>query len=171
MPGKEARSWIKFLLTAIVLAIIIRHFLLAFYVVDGNSMQPTLQNGQVIAVNKLVYRINPPRHGDIVVFAGEQGFSRGRPLIKRVIALPGDTLAIYDGVVFLNDRPLQEDYTGVLTSGFLEPIVIGENMLFVMGDNREPRGSWDSREFGPISIDSVLGRAALIVFPVPGKVD
>lgn len=172
MPGKNRWSWIRSITLAIVLALVIRQFVLAFYAVDGNSMFPTLRNGQIIAVNKLVYKFNQPRRGDVIVFfLRESAGGRGRILIKRIIALPGDTLEITDGTIILNGTPLQEDYINTPPAGDYEPISLWEDMLFVMGDNRIPRGSWDSRDFGPIPMDSVLGRASIIVLPIPGKID
>lgn len=173
MARKELNSWLKSLAFAVILALIVRNYVLAFYVVDGNSMLPTLENGQMVAVNKLVYRMNSPRHGDVVVFLkeGVPGSIRDRIFIKRVIALPGDTVEIQDGKVILNGKPLEEDYIEVEADRGLAPQVIQEETLFVMGDNRHPRASWDSREFGPIPMDTVLGRAEVVVFPSPGLVD
>ena len=98
----------KTLAIAAILALFIRENLLAFYVVDGNSMSPTLVNGQLVAVNKLVYKFHPPRRGDVVVFVTRgNAFGPGpeRVFIKRVIAVPGDTVAIANGAVFLNGEP------------------------------------------------------------------
>lgn len=172
MPGKNRWSWIRSIILAIVLALVTRQYVMAFYSVDGNSMSPTLRNGQIIAVNKLVYNYNQPRQGDVIVFLHrESAGNRGRILIKRIIALPGDTLEITDGTVIVNGAPLHETYINTPPAGDYEPISLWEDMLFVMGDNRIPRGSWDSRDFGPIPMNSVLGRASIIVLPIPGKID
>jgi len=174
MARKELWSWVKSLVLAVVLALLIRENVLAFYVVDGNSMLPTLQNGQMVAVNKLVYKIRSPHHGDVVVFVTKGpafGLSEGKVFIKRVIALPGDIIEISEGEIFLNGQHLEEEYTDVEMIGNLDPIFIEEGQIFVMGDNRMPTGSWDSREFGQVAIETILGRADLVVFPVPGKVD
>lgn len=171
---KKMWSWVKPLVVAAILALFIRQYVLAFYVVEGNSMSPTLENGQLVAVNKLVYKFHPPRSGDVVVFVTRgDAFGPGpeRVFIKRVIALPGDTVAIADGAVFLNGEPLHEEYVDVAAYDDMEPIAIGAGMVFLMGDNRRPGGSWDSREFGPVPMAAVLGRAELIIFPIPGKVD
>ncbi len=174
MVIKEVWSWIKSLVLAVILALLLREYVLGFYVVDGSSMQPTLENGELVAINKLVYRLNEPRHGDVVVFAPEGppfGFSDKRVFIKRIIALPGDFLEIQEGALLLNGQPLVETYVDEKMQGNFGPLLIQEGFFFVMGDNRSPRGSWDSREFGPVPLDTLLGRADLVVFPIPGKVN
>lgn len=173
MAGKEIWSWIKSLGIAVILALLIRQHVLAFYVVDGSSMHPTLENGQLVVVNKLVYKLAEPRHGDVVVFASaleEFGFKEKRVFIKRIIALPGDTLEIKEGTLLLNGEPLIEAYTSAEMQDNFGPLFIEEGFFFAMGDNREPLGSWDSREFGPRPLGEILGRADLIIFPIPGKI-
>lgn len=170
---KELWGWIKSLILAVILALIIRENVLAFYVVDGNSMVPTLQNGQMVAVNKLVYRFGEPNHGDVVVFITKGpafGWSEDRVFIKRVIALPGDTIEIIEGEVFVNGVVIQEDYIDVEMMGDMPEVPVEEGYVFLMGDNRRPTGSWDSREFGPVPMDTILGRADIVVFPAPGKI-
>jgi len=174
MASNELWGWVKALALAVVLALVIRGYILAFYLVDGNSMEPSLHNGQLVAVNKLVYRFNEPSHGDVIVFIKEAQDSNSREdriFIKRIIALPGDTVAIRDGAVILNGNALDEDYIDAAVEDSLEPLCIDEGMVFVMGDNRTRYGSWDSRDFGPISLDTVLGRADAVIFPVPGRID
>lgn len=174
VASKEVWSWIKSLALAIILALLLREYVLGFYVVDGKSMQPTLENGQLVAINKLSYRFKEPRHGDVVVFVAQGpdfGIPDKRVLIKRIIALPGDTLEILGGTLLLNGQPLVETYIDIEMQGNYGPIFIEEGFFFAMGDNRSPLGSWDSREFGPRPLDTILGRADLIVFPIPGKVN
>lgn len=172
MVGKEVWSWIKSLALAVILALLLREFVLGFYVVDGKSMQPTLENGQLVAINKVSYRFKEPRHGDVVVFQSPTfGSPEKRVLIKRIIALPGDFLEILEGTIILNGQPIVESYIDVETQGNYGPIFIEEGFFFAMGDNRNPQGSWDSREFGPRPLDTIVGRADLIVFPIPGKVN
>ena len=174
MAGKELWSWVKSLLLAVVLALVIRENVLAFYVVDGNSMLPSLNNGQMVAVNKLVYNFSPPQNGDVVVFltSGSMfGWSENRVFIKRVMAMPGDVIEIRDGQVFRNGQVLEEEYIDVEMNGEFGPLSIEQGWVFVMGDNRRPTGSWDSREFGPIPLEAIIGRAEAVVFPVPGRVD
>lgn len=170
MAGKEIWSWVKSLALAIILALLIRENVLAFYMVDGTSMLPTLNDGQMVAVNKLVYRFGEPDHGDVVVFR-DRGAGGGRVLIKRVIAIPGDTVQISEGQVWVNGQQLEEEYITADTEGNLGPLFIEPGFIYVMGDNRNPGMSWDSRAFGPIPLPSVLGRAEFVIFPYPQGID
>ncbi len=103
MNKKELWSWIRSLAIAVVLALLIRGNVMAFYVVDGSSMVPTLADGQMVAVNKIVYNLSDPSYGDIVVFYTDR-YGHQRELIKRVVALPGDTISIQDGKLYVNDQ-------------------------------------------------------------------
>lgn len=161
--------------------------------IEGSSMEPTLHTGQYILVNKLVYfhfdlnapmRLLPgqedlpqrviypfyqPRRGDIVVFEYPQDVTKD--YIKRVIGLPGDQIEIRDGQVFVNGQQLEQPYLeGAPTycvigyacqSGI---VTIPEGHLFVMGDNRS--NSSDSREWGPLPFDRVIGQAWVLYYPV-----
>lgn len=175
MAKKELWSWLKTIILAVVIALLVREFVLAFYVVDGDSMEPTLHNGQMVAVNKIGYRIGSPKRGDVVIFEPPETvtrFTKERVFIKRIIALPGDTIEIREGKVILNGEELGEDYIDAVMEQDMEPKQIAPGTVFVMGDNRHPNGSWDSRSerLGPISIDSILGKAELVLFPNPQKI-
>lgn len=176
--AKEAWSWIKTIGLAILLALVIRNYAFAFYVVDGQSMEPTLKDGQVLVVNNFTYKFWEPKRGDVVIFhkedilGGNKNWLTGRnALVKRVIAVPGDTVYIRQGEVYVNDQPLSEEYTDCLIPEDYGPITLEKGWLFVLGDNRHLGASMDSRSFGPIEISSVLGRAIYIVLPSPHKVD
>jgi signal peptidase I len=161
--------------------------------IEGSSMDPTLHTGQYILVNKLVYfhfdlnaplRLLPgqeslpqrviypfhqPRRGDIVVFEYPRDLSKD--YIKRVIALPGETIEIRDGQIFINGEQLDEPYLqGAPTycvSGYpchQGPVIVPEGSIFVMGDNRA--NSSDSREWNALPFDRVVGQAWLIYYPV-----
>jgi len=176
--AKELWNWIKTLLIAIVIALIIRNYVFALYIVDGSSMQPTLADGQILMVNNFSYKFWQPTYGDVIVFKKE-GFGRrrgnwllgGDALVKRVIALPGDTVLIDGGKVYVNGTPLAEGYVDWEITDSYGPITVEPNTLFVLGDNRHPGGSMDSRSFGVIPISSVLGRADFVVLPSPHKID
>jgi len=176
--AKEIWSWVKTLVLAVIIALIIRNHVCALYVVDGQSMQPTLENGEVLLVNSFTYKFWEPKRGDVIVFEAEEitGTRQGNwlvgsnALVKRVIALPGDTVRIGDGQVFVNDQPLDEDYVDFPIQGELSTITVEVDQLFVLGDNRHPRASLDSRDFGPIPLSSVIGRAVFVVTPSPHKV-
>ncbi len=135
--------------------------LTARVVVEGPSMRPTLLSGEWIVVNRLTYRVGVPQRGDVVVFLPPTN-AQTDDLIKRVIGLPGETVEIRNGSVWINGAPLEEIYI----SGSTYPDnqwQLGESDLFVMGDNRPI--SLDSRSFGPIHLSEVVGKAWLIYWP------
>ena len=144
--------------------------------VSGVSMQDTLQDKEYLLVSKLFYT---PERGDIVVVHDPNkasfGGDYGKPLVKRVIGLPGDTIAVNDGNIYINGKILSnEDYIKASGSNAADPYkysyyngqkwTVGENEVFVMGDNRSNSG--DSRIFGPVDIRCVVGKALVRVYPV-----
>jgi signal peptidase I len=146
---------------AIVIAVLIHVFLAQATRVYGQSMEPNLHTDMRLVVEKLSYRLHTPQRGDIVVL-------RVRPedelLIKRVIGLPGDQVEIRDGKVYVNSQPLDEPYLNQETRGNLAARVVPPLHIFVMGDNR--RASNDSRSFGPIHMDNIVGKAWLSYWPL-----
>ena len=131
-------------------------------------MMPTFQNGNYIFTSKVTYKLRNPQRGDVIVF-----HSPGNPdieYIKRVIGLPGDTVLLKNTEVFVNGRKLNEPYTSDITlplpNGYAQedvPISVPEDYYFVMGDNR-PHSS-DSRDFGPITYESIIGQVFYRYFP------
>ena len=130
--------------------------------VDGFSMNPTLQDGEYILVNRLAYKIGNPVRGDIVVFSFPM--DPKQDLIKRVIGLPGESISVQDGKVMINGAPLEEPYIAAppIYNGTWE---VPKGQLFVLGDNRNE--SKDSHEWGLLPIENVVGRAVLIYWPPP----
>ncbi|MEC1179374.1 signal peptidase I [Metasolibacillus meyeri] len=170
----ELFEWAKALLIAFAVAAIIRYFLFTPIVVDGDSMMPTLENGDRMIVNKIGYKIGSPDRFDIVVFhAPEQ-----KDYIKRVIGLPGDHVEYKDDQLYINGEPIDEPYLdkykaeivdGNLTGNFtlqdiVQSDVIPEGHVFVMGDNR--RFSKDSRHIGLVDQKEIIGNTNLIFWPV-----
>ncbi|MGC8857090.1 MAG: signal peptidase I [Anaerolineae bacterium] len=131
--------------------------------VEGFSMQPTLQDGEFVLVNRVAYRFGQPERGDIIVFRDPNN-PHGKDLIKRIIGLPGDTIVIHDGTVSLNGQLLHEDYIAAppVYSGQWE---VPAGHLFVLGDNRND--SSDSHSWGLLPIENVIGKAVLIYWPPP----
>lgn len=128
----------------------------------SRSMAPTLKPGDQYLINIRAYRRHLPKRGDVVVFRVENGDY----LVKRVIGTPGDWVWIEDATTYLNGRPLREPYTVHTAENWNEPAiqaVVPQGQVFVMGDNRDR--SEDSRDFGPVSIKDILGRAERIIFP------
>ncbi|KZE38178.1 S26 family signal peptidase [Bhargavaea cecembensis] len=170
----ELWEWTKVLLIAFGLAAIIRYFLFTPIVVDGESMMPTLEDGDKMIVNKIGYTIGEPERFDIVVFhAPEQ-----KDYIKRVIGLPGDHIEYRDDQLFINgeayDEPYLDEYKEAVTDGTLtedftledkiQRETVPEGHVFVMGDNR--RFSKDSRHIGVIPFDEIIGSTSLIFWPM-----
>ena len=142
----------------------IRTFIVELYVVDGPSMRPTLESEQRLVVNKFIYRFHPPEKGDVLVFQYPRDPSRD--FIKRVIAVPGDTIEIREGRVLVNDQLLTEDYILEKTRSEYPKSTVPEGRIFVMGDNRN--NSEDSRfaDVGFVPYDLIKGKAMLVFWPI-----
>jgi len=152
------------LLPAVLIAALIHLFLAQATRVYGQSMEPTLHMDDRLLVEKITYRFRPPQRGDIVVIRLWEG---REPLIKRIVGLPGEEIAIRNGRVYINGQPLEEDYLAEPTQGYLPPTRIPPMHYFVLGDNRD--GSNDSRNFGPVPRDKIIGRAIFRYWP-PGSI-
>lgn len=162
-------DWIVVIAVALLVAFVVRTFVVAHFVVDGESMYSTLDSGDRVFVNKLSYRLHDPNRGDVVVLHQITGASE-RDLIKRVIALPGETIEMRNCTVLIDGRVLNEPYLDpeVVTPNncggdFISDGPVPENHVFVMGDNRG--GSQDSRAIGPIDEDDLVGRAFVLFWP------
>lgn len=167
MDKKEIIEWVKTIVYPVIIALIITIFVRPT-IVKEFSMYPTLEENNYLILNKAVYMISEPKFKDIVVFKSDLETKDGKRknLIKRVIGVPGDTIEIKDGIVYRNGNALKESYiNGDYTPGYIEPTVIPEGKLFVMGDNRP--NSIDSRDerVGLVDIDAVVGKAFLRLFP------
>lgn len=156
-------DWIKSIIIAVVLALIIKTFIAEPTLVQGTSMNQTLENGDRVIVNKFLQKFREIERGDIIVME----YDTDHDYIKRIIGLPGETVQIIDGSTYINGQMLDETYAyGSYTdtiNGF--EWVLGEDQYFVMGDNRQPGGSTDSRVFGPIMQDRIRGIANFRFYP------
>ena len=161
-------DWVIVIAVALLVAFLVRTFVLAHFVVDGTSMSTTLHDGDRVFVNKLSYRLHDPRRGDVVVLHEIRG-TTDRDLIKRVIALPGETIEVRNCEVTIDGKKLDEPYLDpqVVTpgncGGDTPPTPVPNNNVFVMGDNRG--GSLDSRALGPINEGDLVGRAFVVFWP------
>lgn len=182
----EILEWTNAILLALLIALAIRGFVFEPVMVKGDSMNDTLSNEQRLIVYKLNYYFSKPRRGDMVVFQNQAGifpnnsalddnpiFRKAFPdfketnYIKRAIALPGDTVDIKSGQVYVNGQKLDEEYAKgeTFTSGNMEfPVTVPENNVFVLGDNRQH--SSDSRYIGFIKMSKIKGKAVLRVYPL-----
>ncbi len=165
--GKFIISFLETVVVALVISIVLYIFVMTPHEVIGNSMHPTYKNGEYLMANKITYRIRDPQRGDVIIFK----HSETQDFIKRIIALPGDTVMLKDGQLYINGTLLDESsYLNdtVYTNGgdFLkegESKTIPDGEYFVCGDNR-PHSS-DSRVFGSIEESNIKGKAWVVYFP------
>ena len=160
----EIRVWTRDLLIAIGLALVIIVFLYQPVKVEGTSMAPLLSDQERIFINKFVYRFEPIDRGDVVVFW--YPLDRSKSFIKRVIALPGETVEIHRGIVYVNGREIAEPYVPPQYADVSDygPVTVPPGDYFVMGDHRI--SSNDSRVFGPVPSQYIYGRAVFAYWPV-----
>lgn len=143
-------------------------FIAQFHKVSGNSMVPTFHNGDFLITEKVSYKMRNPQRGEIVVLKNPRDESQD--FIKRIIAVPGDTIQISNNIVYVNNNPLKENY---IPSDYITrpgafvtestTITVASNQYFVFGDNREH--SSDSREWGPVTKEELVGRAFFRYWP------
>lgn len=161
--NQEIKDWVVSILVAVVLAFFIRYFIVELYMVEGPSMRPTLLNAERLVVNKFIYRFKAPERGDVLVFQYPRDTSRD--FIKRVIAVPGDTIEIKDGKVFLNGQLQNETYILEKTRGSFPLVTVPEGTVFVMGDNRNNSEDSRFRDVGFVSRNLIKGKAVLVFWP------
>jgi len=180
--GRKTRrtiiEWTILIGSALLIAILIKTFIFQAFYIPSESMKPTLNVGDRVLVNKVSYHLHDVNRGDIVVFEtppkAKDANGEIKDLVKRVIALPGETFSTHDGGVFINGRPLKEPYLqkGVQTCapnsgsvcGDIDATKIPANDILVLGDNRT--ASKDSRFFGPIKESSIVGRVFVRIWPL-----
>jgi len=168
--GEIAKSIVREFVETIVLALIMV-FLIQLVVknfrVDGHSMDPNLHHGQYLVVDKLSYKlpfdIRPPQRGDVIVFVPPN--QPTKDFVKRIIGLPGDTVEIREGDVYINNSPLPNTFGARLDRFTMPPVTVPAGELFVLGDNRA--NSNDSRNWVLLRTDQVVGKAWLSYWP-PG---
>jgi signal peptidase I len=186
--SRFAREVIETIILAAVIFFGVRLVVLNFQV-DGSSMFPNLDNGEMLLVNRnaymhfdvnkyidvlpfvdhdgehIVYPFDPPERGDIIVFNPPN--QSDKPYIKRVIGLPGESVTFKDGSVYINGQKLEEPYLdgdkSLCNRSVCPDIVVPEGSVYVMGDNRE--NSSDSRSFGPVTVNSIIGKAWITYWP------
>lgn len=172
--AREIWDWIKTFVVVIFIVLIVRTFFFANYMVHGESMMPTIENGERLIINKIGYEFSQPERFDLIVFhANEEN-----DYIKRVIGLPGDHIEFKDDTLYINGEAYEEDYlepfrkqhtSGAFTNDFtLEDVTgyseIPEGKVFVLGDNRQ--NSMDSRQIGLITMDEIVGKANVRYWPI-----
>lgn len=156
--------WLRDLVISLAISSFIIIFLYQPVKVEGTSMMPSLDDQERIFVNKFVYRLEPIERGDVVVFRYPRDTTKS--FIKRVIGVAGDHIRIDDGQVYVNDKPLQEDYVTNMFSDerSLPELVVPQYSYFVLGDHRSM--SNDSRDFGPVNSKFIYGKAVFGYWPM-----
>ncbi len=170
--GREILELVIYVAFVALFVFLILHFVGQRTVVNGDSMDNTLKDGQSLIMDKISYRFHDPERFDIVIFPGpeEAGLGEEAYFIKRVIGLPGETVQIIDGKVYIDDKELKEDVYGITDyieyAGIAEdPITLEDGEYFCMGDNRPV--SFDSRykEVGPVTEDEIVGKVWIRIWP------
>lgn len=164
---KEVIIWVVEIIAVILLAYFLVEYAVEKTTVVGESMETTLQEGDKIVINKLAYRFSKPKRFDVIVFK-QSGKEHSYYNIKRIIGLPGETVQIEDGVVYINDEPIKEkSAVDVIKNPGLsvEPILLEDKEYFVLGDNRNL--SEDSRfaNIGNVVFDDIIGKAWIRLKP------
>lgn len=179
------RDVVETILPALLIVLVVNVFLAQATRVEGQSMEPNIHDNQRLVVEKISYRLHLPERGDIVVLKPPNSISlpldqrivswfctvlpldcsidMPDPLIKRVIGLPGETIEIKNGYVYINGQVLEEPYLQQLTFGNVSSRVISPGHVFVLGDNRS--ASNDSRSFGEVALSNIVGRAWFRYWP------
>ncbi|MBU4285123.1 signal peptidase I [Patescibacteria group bacterium] len=153
---------LKIVIISLAIIIPIRYFLIQPFFVNGASMEPNFQDGDYLIVDEISYRFDAPERGDVVIF--RYPLDPSQFFIKRVIGLPGESIKVEDGKIFINGKALDESeyLEDIDTVGSVE-IKLAEDEYFVLGDNRQ--ASSDSRKWGEVDKKFIIGRAWLRAWP------
>ena len=155
---KKIWNEIKDYIFIILAVVLIRTFIVTPAIVDGGSMDNTLENGQLVLINKFIYRFNDINRFDIVVINNDADSDK---IIKRVIGLPNEIIEYRDNILYINGKKVEAEIGFIDTEDFIAKT--GENEYFVLGDNRPI--SKESRYFGSFKKDKILGRVTIRLFP------
>ncbi|MEW9702422.1 signal peptidase I [Paenibacillus sp. SI8] len=166
---QELWDWTKSILVALLVVILTHQFGFNLSTVRGSSMQPTLQEGEWLIVNKAITYLMAPKRGEVVILREPE--ERAMPdhpyLVKRVVAIAGDEVESRSGVLYVNGAEVLEPYTdSPISDGDFGPTYVGPGHVFVMGDNRHAAASLDSRRFGSVPTGLIQGRAEFVVWPL-----
>lgn len=149
----------KKFITIVIIIIILKIFVFNFILVKGDSMNPKYKNNDFMFLNKIIYSFKSIRRGEVIVLK-----YRNNDLIKRVIGLPNDKIKVENGKLYINNKEVKENYINSYTASYdFDEITLKDNEYFVMGDNRY--NSYDSRNFGTIMKNNIIGRVEFRIFP------
>jgi signal peptidase I len=163
-------DWIFHIAIAVLIGFLVVTFVAQRTIVHGISMEPTLQDGDQLIVEKLTTRFGELRYGDIITVYIPEQLGEGKDyIIKRVIAVEGDTVEIKDGKIYVNEKLLVEDYVNGDSTLPVNPeyakVTVPEGQVYAVGDNRLPGASKDSRSIGPVGNERIKGRALIRFYP------
>jgi signal peptidase I len=166
----EILDFFKEILQTVILALLvvlpIRLFIFQPFIVKGQSMEPNFEDGDYLIIDEITYRFREPKRGEVVVF--KNPMNERQRFIKRIVGLPGETIEVVDGKIFiLNGEKKVLDESSYLNFSFTSGnfhITLGKDEFFVLGDNRQ--FSLDSRRFGPIKREEIVGRVLLRLWPI-----
>ncbi len=161
---REVREWVKALIVAVLLAWVLRSVVVQPYRVEGTSMETSLHDSERLFINRLVYHLRPPRRGEVVIVDLP---NENITIIKRIIGLPGETIEIRDGAVYIEGELLNEPYLTQATLDTYGPMEIPEEHYFVMGDNRGNSRDSRSLSIGFVPRSHIRGQAVLVFWPLP----
>jgi len=154
----------KLLLTAIIAVVLLFTYVLEICIITSGSMSPTLAVSDHVFVNKFIYSFRRPQYGDVVVFQAPAKATNSEELwVKRIVGLPGDMISVKAGRLFRNGLLINEPFVSQLMIGNMNPQQVPKGTVFVMGDNRN--NSEDSRDWGPLDMKLITGRANMIFSP------
>ncbi len=145
---------VKVILISLAIILPVRMFLIQPFYVEGASMEPSFYNKEYLIINEITYRFNEPQRGEVIVFKYPK--NPRNYYIKRVVALPGETVEVIDGKVYVNNEKIEEEYIEDFSSDNKGAVVLAEDEYFVLGDNRN--NSYDSRRFGPLKEKFIIGK-------------
>lgn len=157
---KEIFSWLFWIFASMLLAVVIVFCIGMKTSVIGPSMEPSLYNGQSIFLNRLIYKVSSPREGDVIVFL-PNGNEKSHYYVKRVVGVPGDTLYIKNGLLYVNDEAVEEYFNDrIAEPGLLESeVTLGEDEYFVIGDNCNNSEDSRSANIGTVKKSYIIGKA------------
>ena len=168
---RELMSWVITIIGALVISLFIKAFIFNATTVDGNSMYPNLHDGDKLISNRIVLFYRSPKREEIVVF--QSPINENEDYIKRVIGLPNDTIDLLEGKLYVNGKPIKESYLPedtVTLNNIGNHWELEDDEFFVVGDNRTPGGSNDSRSFGPIDRSSLKGITSIRYYPFDDRI-
>lgn len=157
--------WAVIFALVTVFGLFVNEYGFEFSVVNGTSMEPTLKNGDRLFINKWYFMISEPNKGDVITF--EDPREKGRYLVKRVVGVPGDTIEIVKGALYVNGEPIHEAYVDAeIEDGNFGPVKVKPGTVFVMGDNRHKNASRDSRSesIGLVPFKLLEGKVQWIIW-------